>query len=192
LGLAFLVVIVSLLQLSHVTPALAATGTLYSDKVTDPHGAVWLPGTLDGTTAGPLNANAPLGAGADPAKPGYGYLWTSDVTSAFCRIVAPTVDAAGNPVPGFVDRNTPGACVPAGTAGQKPGDPTLDPRRNADGTFYVYAPDWAVGSQGVYRMKYNPGSMTFTGGEVLAPGRYPTNNKPFSTALGVQDGNRAS
>ncbi len=165
------------------TTALAATGDLYlgssadpgMTRATDPHGNVWLPGTTDGTTTGPLDP------GTNPASPGYGHLWTADVPSGFCRII-PANPATGKAA--FLDRNTPGGCI---TAGQKPGQMALDPRRNADGTLYVYTPDWAVRSAGVYRLTYDPGKQIMTRAEVLAPNRYPTGNTPFDVQLGPKD-----
>ena len=160
------------------TNAFAATGTQYLTHATDPHGNVWLSGTTDRTTNGPMDP----GTNADAAS--YGHVWTTDVPSGFCRIIPTAVAADGTVTPGFLDRNTPGGCV---IAGGKAGTPTLDPRRNADGTFYVYTPDWAVKSAGVYRMTYDPGAQLMTKVELMAPNRYPADNKPFGTALGPQD-----
>lgn len=161
------------------TPAFAATGGQYLSQATDPHGNVWLAGTTDGTTTGPMDP------GTDPAATGYGHVWTTDVPSGFCRILPgvtdPTTGAVTAPA---LDRSTVGGCI---VAGGKAGTPTLDPRRNANGTFYVYTPDWAVKSAGVYRMTYDPGSQTMTKVELMAPNRYPSDNKPFGTALGPQD-----
>ncbi len=162
-----------------LAPAFAATGGQYLSQATDPHGNVWLAGTTDGTTTGPMDP------GTDPAAASYGHVWTTDVPSGFCRILPSVTDPATGAVTAAVlDRNTPGGCI---IAGGKAGTPTLDPRRNADGTFYVYTPDWAVKSLGVYRMTYNPGSQLMTKVELMAPNRYPTDNKPFGTALGPQD-----
>ena len=112
------------------TPAFAATGGQYLSQATDPHGNVWLAGTTDGTTTGPMDP------GTDPAATGYGHVWTTDVPSGFCRILPgstdPTTGAVTAPA---LDRSTVGGCI---VAGGKAGTPTLDPRRNANGTFYVY------------------------------------------------------
>src|SRR3954471_9411686 len=159
-------------------PASAATGDLYLLKATDPHGNVWLPGTTDGTTTGPMDP------GTDPTSAGYGHLWTTDVPSGFCRIIPASTAADGTVTAPTLDRDTPGGCI---TAGGKAGQPQLDPTRNADGTFYVYTPDWAVFSNGVYRMTYDPGKQVMTKAELLAPNRYPTNNKPFDVAIGPGD-----
>jgi Chitobiase/beta-hexosaminidase C-terminal domain/Bacterial Ig-like domain len=182
-------ILVLLLAITAVTvipigTALAATGELYMLQATDPHGNVWLPGTTDGTTTGPLDP------GTDPTSAGYGHLWTTDVTSGFCRIIPTTFNADGTVnTPAFLDRNTPGGCI---TAGGKPGQMELDPRRNADGTLYVYTPDWAVRSSGVYRLTFDPGKQIMTKSELLAPNRFPIGPsgqgvKPFDVQLGPGD-----
>ena len=160
-------------------PAAAATGGAYLQQATDPHGNVWLAGTTDGTTTGPMDP------GTNPASASYGHLWTTDVPSGFCRILPSSTDPGTGAVTAAVlDRGTPGGCI---TAGGKAGGPALDSRRNADGTFYVYTPDWAVKSSGVYRMTYNPGTQTMTKSELLAPNRFPLDIKPFDVQLGPLD-----
>jgi hypothetical protein len=160
-------------------PASAATGGTYLQQATDPHGNIWLAGTTDGTTTGPMDP------GTDPASAGYGHLWTTDVPSGFCRIIPSSTDPATGAVKAAaIDRSTAGGCI---TAGGKAGGPALDPRRNADGTFYLYTPDWAVRSSGVYRLTYNPGTQTMTKSELLAPNRFPFDNKPFDVQLGPLD-----
>ena len=159
--------------------ASAATGGVYLQQATDPHGNIWLPGTTDGTTAGPMDP------GTDPNGASYGHLWTTDVPSGFCRILASSTDPGTGAVTAAVlDRGTVGGCI---TAGGKDGGPALDSRRNADGTFYVYTPDWSVRSSGVYRLTYNPGTQTMTKSELLAPNRFPFDNKPFDVQLGPLD-----
>ena len=161
--------------LLNIAPASAATGELYLLKASDPHGNVWLPGTVDGTTSGALDP------GTDSTSAGYGHLWTTDVPSGFCRILP--ADAAGTPA--SLDRTTPGGCI---TAGGKAGQPDIDmSRRNPDGTFYVYTPDWSVRSSGVYRLTYDPGKQVMTKSELLAPNRYPFDNKPFDVQMGPKD-----
>jgi len=160
-------------------PAEAATGGAYLQQATDPHGNVWLAGTTDGTTAGPMDP------GTNPASASYGHLWTTDVPSGFCRILPSSTDPGTGAVTAAVlDRGTPGGCI---TAGGKAGGPALDSRRNLDGTFYVYTPDWSVRSSGVYRLTYNPGTQTMTRSELLAPNRFPFDNKPFDVQLGPLD-----
>jgi len=160
-------------------PASAATGGIYLQQATDPHGNVWLPGTTDGTTTGPMDP------GTDPNSASYGHVWTTDVPSGFCRILPASTDpGTGVATPSVLDRATSGGCI---TAGGKAGGPALDSRRNADGTFYVYTPDWATRSSGVYRLTYNPGTQTMTKSELLAPNRFPFDNKPFDVQLGPLD-----
>jgi chitobiase/beta-hexosaminidase-like protein len=175
--LALTTVIASLISPALVTVTNAASGSDYLDQATDPHGGVWLRGTTNGQTSGPMDP------GTNPASASFGHLWTTDVPSGFCRVVVPTDGSAS-----FLDRNTPGGCI---TTGGKSSQAVTDPRRRADGTFYVYTCDWAVFSQGCFRMTYDPGTQTMTNSELLAPGRFPTNGtgkKPFATALGT-DGN---
>lgn len=193
----------------------AASGTTYlgtdiSNSVgfnaTDPHGGIWLKGTTDGTTTGPMDTStvAPAAgtitgqptAGTAPAGWSFGHLWETDVPSGFCRVdTVNDVNNAGATIQLYARPNaytgspSAGGCI---TNGQKSSQPMLEPRRNANGTFYVYTCDWAVFSQGCYRMTYDPGSQLMTKSEQLAPGRFPTAGgrgiKPFSTNLGV-DGN---
>ena len=134
-----------------IPSASAATGQQYLLQATDPHGNIWLPGTTNGLTGGAIDP------GTDPTSASYGHLWTTDVPSGFCRIIAatPATDTAAGTA-AFLDRTTPGGCI---TAGGKAGGPDLDPRRNPDGTFYLYTPDWAVKSAGVYRLTYDPGKQ---------------------------------
>ena len=170
-----------------VTITNAASGTDYMDKATDPHGAIWLRATTNGLTNGPMDP------GTNPASATFGHLWTTDVPSGFCRVDT-VVAADGSTTQQLARANAfPGAPANGGciTTGGKSSQPVLDPRRNADGTFYVYSCDWAVFSQGCYRMTYDPGSQLMTNAELLAPGRFPTTGtgkKPFATALG-SDGN---
>jgi hypothetical protein len=165
----------------------AASGSDYMNLATDPHGAVWLLGTTNGL------ANGPMDPGTNTLSPTFGHLWVTDVLSGFCRV--DTVVAADGTTSQMLARPNayPGAPASGGciTTGGKSSQPTLEPRRNADGTFYVYSCDWAVFSQGCFRMTYNPGTQLMTNSELLAPGRFPTQArgvKPFTTALGT-DGN---
>jgi hypothetical protein len=143
----------------------AASGSLYMAAATDPHGEVWLHGTVDGTTAGPMST-----------APTDGHLWTADVASGFCRVdLQPDGTFA-------LAKAIVGGCI---TTAGKTSQPTLDARRNANGTFYVYTCDWGVGSLGCYRLTYDPGAQIMTGAENLAPGQFPAAQKPFATALGT-------
>jgi chitobiase/beta-hexosaminidase-like protein/Big-like domain-containing protein len=146
---------VTLLALALVaTIAEAANGSVYVLQATDPHGEIWLNGSLGG------------------------HLWLADVIHGFCRLdVDPSTGAV-------TISSLTNACA---HPGQKPSQPTLDPIPNADGTFYVYTCDWATQSQGCYRMTYSPLSETISLTELLAPGRFPTDIKPFATTLGPAD-----
>ena len=189
----------------------AASGTLYLDQATDPHGGIWLPGTTNGLTNGPMSTSTvapPAGtltwqalANTAPAGWAFGHLWETDVPSGFCRVdTIPDPNVAGAVKQVYARSNAyaagPTNAAPPGGgcvhAGQKASQPMLDPRRNADGTFFVYTCDWAVFSAGCYRMTYDPGSQQMTAVNPLASGRFPTAGgrgiKPFSTAVG-HDGN---
>ena len=107
-----------------------------------------------------------------------GHLWVADVLHGFCRM---DVD----PATGAVSISTAtNACA---HPGQKSSQATLDPRPNADGTLFVYTCDWATQSVGCYRMRFDPTTETMLQTELLAPGRFPGNIKPFATALGPAD-----
>ncbi|TME31312.1 MAG: hypothetical protein E6I75_18825, partial [Chloroflexi bacterium] len=159
---AALATVISAVLVPAAFVANAAGGTLYLDQATDPHGEIWLPKTVDGTTKGALSTVATDG-----------HLW------------ATVVDPATGAVTNQYARKITGGCI---HAGQKDSQVQLDPRRNADGTFYVYTCDWAVFSQGCYRLTYDPGAQLMTAQELLAAGRFPQSKKPFATVLG-QDGN---
>jgi hypothetical protein len=179
-GFAALATVISAVIVPAAFVANAASGTDYMDAATDPHGGIWLRGTTNGLINGPVDP------GTNPASPTFGHVWTTDVPSGFCRI--DSVLNADGTTSQQLARNVSGGCI---TTGGKSSQPVLDPRRNADGSFYVYSCDWAVFSQGCWRMTYNPGSQTMTNAELLAPGRFPntgTGKKPFATALGG-DGN---
>ena len=132
----------------------AANGSLYMPQATDPHGVLWLNGSLGG------------------------HLWLADVVYGFCRM---DVDPASGAVKISTVAN---ACA---HTGQKSSQATLDPVQNPDGTSYVYSCDWAAQSQGCYRMSFSPATETMVKTELLAPGRFPGNIKPFATALGPRD-----
>ena len=205
-AVAALATVLSAVLVPAAMVANAASGTLYLNQATDPHGGIWLKGTIDGTTTGPMDTStvAPAAgtltgqaaAGTAPAGWSFGHLWETDVPSGFCRV--DTVNDVNNPGAtvqlyarpnAYAGAPASGGCI---TNGQKSSQPILDPRRNANGTFYVYTCDWAVFSQGCYRMTYDPGAQLMTNSELLAPGRFPTGGgrgiKPFSTNLG-HDGN---
>jgi hypothetical protein len=115
-------------------------------NATDPHGGIWLKGTTDGTTAGPMDTStvAPAagtltGQGTTGPAWSFGHLWETDVPSGMCRVdtvndvnnVGATIQlyARGG---AYTGAPASGGCV---TAGGKESQPMLDPRRNADGTF---------------------------------------------------------
>jgi hypothetical protein len=197
-----LVTFVSAVLLPAAAVVNAASGTLYMDQATDPHGGIWLKGTIDGTRTGTMDSSTtppPPGtltsqaaANTAPAGWSFGHLWETDVPSGFCRVdVIADPNIQGATMQLFA-RSTAYVGAPTNGCthtGQKSSQPILDPRRNTDGTFYVYSCDWAVFSQGCYRMTYDPGAQVMIKSELLAAGRFPTAGgkgiKPFATALGA-------
>jgi len=214
-AIASVAMVISAVVVPAAMVANAASSTIYlgndisnsvSFNATDPHGGIWLKGTVDGTTTGAMDTStvAPAAgtitgqpaAGTAPAGWSFGHLWETDVPTGFCRVdTVPDVNNPGATIQLYARPNAyagspaSGGCI---TAGGKESQPTLDPRRNANGTFYVYTCDWAVFSQGCYRLTYDPGAQLMTKTELLAGGRFPTAGgrgiKPFSTNLG-HDGN---
>jgi hypothetical protein len=107
-----------------------------------------------------------------------GHLWVADVLHGFCRIDS-------DPTSGAMSISTAtNACA---HPGQKSSQPVLDPTPNPDGTSFVYTCDWATQSLGCYRMRFDPTTETMLQTELLAPGRFPSNVKPFATAIGPAD-----
>src|ERR1051326_1204224 len=77
--LALMTVIASLISPALVTVTNAASGSDYLDQATDPHGGVWLRGTTNGLTNGPMDP------GTNPASASFGHVWTTDVPSEIGR-----------------------------------------------------------------------------------------------------------
>ena len=119
----------------------APLGTLYSSGITAPKGGVtWIP---------------------DTATPAAGHYWVSDHGNGLCRL---------DPVPGTtVSAPNVAACDPGFTLGS-PGQAIYDPRANTDGTHWVYVPDNAVRSPGVWRLTFHPGTATIDSPVGMAPG----------------------
>jgi hypothetical protein len=111
-----------------------------------------------------------------------GHWWSSDHSQGFCRL---------DPIPGTNLGSKPGAqpilainvafCDPGFAIGS-PGQATYDPHTNADGTHYVYMPDDAVKSPGVWRLTFDPTTETVSNPTAMAPGLL-ANLKANSTAL---------
>ena len=174
-GLA-VVVLVAVLGALNIPVASAATGELYLLQATDPHGSVWLPGTTDGTTSGPLDP------GTDSTSAGFGHLWTTDVPSGFCRI-SPADPATGTAA--SLDQEHArrvhhgrwqGRWTRAGSTAQR--------RR------HVLRLHPGLGRELGRRVPADvrPGQAGHDQvGELLAPNRYPANNKPFDVQMGPGD-----
>jgi hypothetical protein len=85
------------------------------------------------------------------ATPAGGHEWISDHGNGLCRLDA--VPGTKIFAPNVV------VCDPGFTLGS-PGQAVYDPRANADGTHWVYVPDNAVKSPGVWRLTFHPATAT--------------------------------
>jgi IPT/TIG domain len=85
------------------------------------------------------------------ATPAGGHEWISDHGNGLCRL---------DPVPSTkIFAPNVAVCDPGFTLGS-PGQAVYDPRANADGTHWVYVPDNAVRSPGVWRLTFHPATAT--------------------------------
>lgn len=93
--------------------------------------------------------------------PSAGHYWVSDHGNGLCRL---------DPVPGTTVRApNVAACDPGFTIGS-PGQAVYDSRANADGSHWVYVPDNAVRSPGVWRLTFDPTTATLADPVSMAPG----------------------
>jgi hypothetical protein len=127
-------------------------GALYSYGITAPKGGVTW--IPDGT-------------------PAAGHYWVSDHGNGLCRMDSMPGTTIFAPNVSF--------CDPGFTIGS-PGQAVYDPRVNADGTHWVYVPDNAVKSPGVWRLTFNPATATIDTPVGMAPGLM-NNLKTNSLAL---------
>ena len=127
-------------------------GALYSSGITAPKGGVTW---IPDTT------------------PSAGHYWVSDHGNGLCRM---------DPMPGTtIFAPNVSFCDPGFTIGS-PGQAVYDPRANADGTHWVYVPDNAVKSPGVWRLTFHPATATIDTPVGMAPGLM-ANLKTNSLAL---------
>jgi IPT/TIG domain len=127
-------------------------GALYSSGITAPKGGVTW--IPDATAA-------------------KGHYWVSDHGNGLCRM---------DPMPGTtVFAPNVSFCDPGFTIGS-PGQAVYDPRVNADGTHWVYVPDNAVKSPGVWRLTFHPDTASIDTPVGMAPGLM-ANLKTNSMAL---------
>jgi hypothetical protein len=104
-----------------------------------------------------------------------GHYWVADHTQGLCRLdPAPTNQglSAANPL----------TCDPGGVTGS-PGQPVFDPVGN-----FVYVPDAAVKSPGLWRLSFDPATETIGNPTLMAPGAGLDNDKLVGVAMGP-DGN---
>ena len=115
-------------------------GALYSSGITAPKGGVTW---IPDTT------------------PSAGHYWVSDHGNGLCRL---------DPMPGTtIFAPNVSFCDPGFTIGS-PGQAVYDPRANADGTHWVYVPDNAVKSPGVWRLTFHPATASIDTPVGMAPG----------------------
>jgi len=115
-------------------------GALYSSGITAPKGGVTW---IPDTT------------------PAAGHYWVSDHGNGLCRMDSMPGTTIFAPNVSF--------CDPGFTIGS-PGQAVYDPRANADGTHWVYVPDNAVKSPGVWRLTFHPATASIDTPVGMAPG----------------------
>ncbi len=96
------------------------------------------------------------------------HLWVSDHLQGFCRLDGPTTS-------GTYAINS----ATCSTAANVPGQASFQSDRG-----FVYVPDSAFNSQGVWRLSFDPVSETVYGGARLAPDRGLGGSRPSAVALG--------
>jgi hypothetical protein len=90
-----------------------------------------------------------------------GHYWVSDHSNGLCRldtVPATTLHAVNTAV-----------CDPGFTIGS-PGQVSYEPTANADGTHWLFVPDNAVRSPGVWRLTFDPATETISNPVAMAPG----------------------
>jgi hypothetical protein len=106
-----------------------------------------------------------------------GHWWVSDHSNGLCRL---------DPVPGTtLNAINVAVCDPGFTIGS-PGQVAYDPTAQADGTHWIYVPDNAVRSPGVWRLTFDPKTETISTPVAMAPGLMD-NLKTNSLALSSDD-----
>lgn len=108
-----------------------------------------------------------------------GHYWVADHTQGLCRLdPSPDHPAA----PDLAYATNPLTCDPNGATGS-PGQVVYDPAGN-----FVYVPDAAVKSPGLWRINYDPNTETISNPTLMAPGAGLDNDKLVGVAMGP-DGN---
>jgi hypothetical protein len=143
----------------QVTTAVGTTAAVAADRFTyaTPQGVLFSHGITapkGGITFIPNGKNNPDGTPA-------GHFWVSDHGNGLCRLDA--VPGANLMAPNVA------VCDPGFTIGS-PGQAVWEPNANADGTHYVFVPDNAVKSPGVWRLTFNPTTETIADPTATAPG----------------------
>jgi IPT/TIG domain len=105
-----------------------------------------------------------------------GHWWISDHSNGLCRL---------DPVPKTtLNAINVAVCDPGFTIGS-PGQIAYDPKAQLDGTHWVYVPDNAVRSPGVWRLTFDPTTETLSSPVAMAPGLLD-NLKTNSLALSAK------
>jgi hypothetical protein len=143
----------------QVTTALGTTAAVAADRFTyaTPQGMLFSYGITAPKGGITFIPNGKANPDGTPA----GHFWVSDHGNGLCRL---------DPVPGanLMAPNV-AVCDPGFTIGS-PGQAVWEPNANADGTHYVFVPDNAVRSPGVWRLTFNPVTETISDPVGMAPG----------------------
>jgi hypothetical protein len=171
---------------SAYASATACNGTTVTTACVDALGAPGIPAQIapppslaKPATLVSWGQTSPHGLAWMPGQLG-GHLWIADHTQGLCRL---------DPAPDHLDlfATNPTFCDPMGTIGS-PGQPVYDVTPNGDGTHFLYVPDQAVKSPGLWRLTFNPATETIANPVLMAPGAGLDNNKLDGVAMGP-DGN---
>jgi hypothetical protein len=108
-----------------------------------------------------------------------GHIWVGDNGLTFCR-----VDGPPDPTTGTLSVNA-STCD---TTAKAPAQAVLDPRQNADGTYFVYIADDSSKSLGVVRVTFDPKTETIVRGSGIVLGDGAAAGRTNSIALNPADG----
>jgi hypothetical protein len=143
------------------TPSQAADAVLYGTRPA--------PGVAQLTLPQPIWLPGNLG----------GHIWVSDNSLTFCR-----VDGPPDPTTGALSVNA-STCDATAKA---PAQAVLDPRQNADGTYFVYVADDSTQSRGVVRITFDPKTETIVPFSGIVLGDGATAARTSSIAYNPSDG----
>jgi hypothetical protein len=143
----------------QVTTTIGTSAAVYADRFTyaTPQGVLFSHGITAPKGGITFIPNGKANPDGSPA----GHYWVSDHGNGLCRL---------DPVPGakLMAPNV-AACDPGFSVGS-PGQAVYEPNANPDGTHYVFVPDNAVRSPGVWRLTFDPATETISNPVGMAPG----------------------